>query len=217
MTTLTVVCPSRGKPKKAQAVFESFMDTRRTERASLLFAIDADDDTGSAYPPFTRRYPSHSAVEALNCALKDVTSDYIGFIGDDNRFVCDGWDEAVLAALDEQGGGVVYPNDLVIPGSLPSVCFMSTAICKAVGYFALPALKINYFDNVWKDLGEGVGKYKYLPDVAVQHLSLPHWWATKEQGERHEREVLKDRARYACWLQTQAAEDIAKAKAALGT
>lgn len=212
--SLTVICPSRGRPRQAQAVFESFMDTRKTD-AAIRFALDADDPSTSQYPPCWKSYPSHSAVEALNFAAQDVTSEYIAFVGDDNRFITPGWDTEIIAALDEMSGGVVYPNDLVIPGSLPSTVFMSTAICRAVGYFALPVLKINYWDNCWADLGKGIGKLKYLPDVAIQHLSLPHWWATPEQGERHEAQVLVDRQNYLEWFKTQRKVDVEKAKSAL--
>lgn len=215
MTTLTVICPSRERPKVAGMVRDSFLATKTTDRAKLLFAIDASDPTISEYPKEARAFDSHSAPEAMNLAVKGVQSTYVGFIGDDNRFITKGWDEKVLAALDEMGGGVVYANDLVIPGSLPTVCFMSTAICRAVGYFALPSLKINYFDNVFRDLGEGVGHIRYLDDVVVQHLTLPHWWATQEQGERHEAQVVRDRDTYAYWVKWQRAEDVAKAKAAL--
>jgi hypothetical protein len=193
----------------------SFYETKTTDRVSLRFAVDASDPKLTKYPKEARAFDSHSAVEAMNFAAAQATAMYIGFLGDDNRFVTQGWDAIVLAALDEMGGGVVYPNDLINPGSLPSVVFMSRAICEAVGYFALPSLKINYFDNVFRDLGEGVGKYKYLPDVAVQHLSMPHWWATPEQGERHETQVLRDRDTYALWAKWQRQEDIAKARLAL--
>lgn len=212
--SLTVICPSRGRPRQAQAVFESFMDTRTTD-AAIRFALDEDDSSATQYPPCWKRYPSHSAVEALNCAVEEVTTAYVGFCGDDNRFITKGWDATIIKALEEQGGGVVYPNDLVIPGSLPSTVFLSTAICRAVGYFALPGLRINYFDNVWQDLGRGLNKYRYLPEVAIQHLTLPHWWATKEQGERHEAQVLVDRQHYLDWTQTQRQADVALASLAL--
>ena len=72
MRELTVVCPSRGRPRQAQALFDSFMATRATTDVHLHFALDSGDETVSQYPPGWHTYPSHSAVEALNEAEKQV-------------------------------------------------------------------------------------------------------------------------------------------------
>lgn len=189
-------------------VRDSFYDTQTTGRVSLRFALDADDPTLVQYPAEARAYDSHNATEALNLAAKGLNARYLGAICDEQRFITKGWDERILAALDEMGGGVVYPNDLINPGTMPAACFISNAIVKAVGYFAFPGLRVNYYDNIWKDLGEGVGKLKYLDDVAVQHLSMPH-------KEDNSLAIARDRESYILWARWQRQEDVAKAKAAL--
>lgn len=209
MTDLTIICSSRNRPQAAKYLFDSFMDTRETERVHLRFAMDDNDESYKHYPPGTRRYPSRSLTQAINLAAQDVKTTYIGSLCDEQRFLTPGWDTIVLDTLDEMGGGVVYPNDLINPGSMPACVFMSTAIVMAVGYFALPGLRYNYFDNVHKDFGEQLGRIKYLPEVYVQHLSMP-------QSFDNSKEIAMDRHDYFQWVQTRRAGDVSKAKTALG-
>lgn len=210
LTNLEVIVPSRGRPNEAAMVAQSFYETKTTGRVMLRFALDADDPTAPQYPKEARCYDSHSPTEALNrAALSEaVNHRYVGAICDEQRFITTGWDEAILDALDEMGGGVVYPNDLINPGTMPAAVFMSTAIVKAIGWFAFPHLRVNYYDNCWKDLGEGVGKLRYLDDVAIQHLSMPH-------KEDNALAIARDRETYIHWARWQRQEDVAKAKAAL--
>jgi len=212
LTNLEVIVASRGRPKEAEMVRQSFYDTKTTGRVMLRFALDADDPTSSQYPKEARCFASHSITEALNLAFKNEASmhRYVGSICDEQRFITKGWDEAILDALDEMRGGVVYPNDLINPGTMPAMVAMSSAICRGVGYFAAPFLRVNYFDNVWKSLGEGVGRLRYLDDVAVQHLSMPH-------SEDNSLAIARDRETYIHWARWQMKEDVAKARAALAS
>lgn len=184
------------------------MDTRVTERVHLRFACDDNDPTVKDYPPGWHRYPSRGLTQAINAGASDVKTTYIGSLCDEQRFLTQGWDQIVLDTLDEMGGGVVYPNDLINPGSMPACVFMSTAIVKAVGYFAMPLFRYNYFDNVWKDLGEGLGKIRYLPKVYVQHLSMP-------QSFDNSAGIALDRRDYFQWTLNQRAKDVEKARLAL--
>ena len=209
---LIVLCPTRGRPKAAHAVWESFMDTRTDDRVRLHFALDEDDPTYDKYPPGKAKYPSRGPVQALNLAFaRHVVTEnakYVGTICDEQRFITVGWDRRILDALDEQGGGMVFPNDLINPGTMPAAPFMSVSMLRAVGYLAYPLCTTNYYDNVWKDLAEGVGKLKYLDDVIVQHLSMPH-------AKDDSRAIARDRQRYYEWVEDHRAADVAAAKAAL--
>lgn len=212
MTDITVICPSRERPRQAKMLFESFMDTRTSDNVRLHFALDETDTTADRYPPGWKRYNSRSAPEALNKAFfgnADIfNGKYVSALCDEQRFITQGWDELVLAALDEQGGGMVFPNDLINPGTMPANPYISSVIPLAVGYFAYPECHVNYYDNVWKALGEGVGKIRYLPDVVVQHLSMPHKVDNSEA-------IADDRKAYQRWVRDQRDSDVAKAKAAL--
>src|SRR5690348_7362278 len=122
MSDATIICASRNRPRAAQELFESFMATRATENVHLRFALDAGDPSAPTYPPGWKTYPSKGLTEAINLAAKDVTTTYIGSLCDEQRFLTPGWDLILLRALDDMGGGVVYPNDLINPGTMPAFC-----------------------------------------------------------------------------------------------
>lgn len=188
------------------------MDTRSSDAVRLHFALDESDETFEKYPPGKGKYPSHGPVEALNFAFfRHVIPEgarYVGTICDEQRFITPHWDERVLGALDEMKGGLVFPNDLINPGTMPAAPFMSVAMMQAVGFLAYPLMTTNWYDNIWKDLGEGVGKMRYLDDVVVQHLSMPH------KGD-NSRAIARDRQRYFEWVEDHRDGMVAAAKAAL--
>lgn len=209
MIDCTIVCASRGRPEAAHALLKSFLATQSSGRVEMRFAVDDTDPKAAEYPPgVTWILPSSSVTTAINLGAERVHTRYIGSLCDEQRFITNGWDAILLGALDEMGGGVVFPNDLINPGTMPACVLMSTAIVKAIGYFALPGLRYNYFDNVWKDLGLGLGKLRYFEDVAVQHLSQP-------QSFDNSPGIALDRADYFRWAQTQRAVDVGKARVAL--
>lgn len=194
-------------------VWESFYDTQQSDKVQLHFALDDDDPTARKYPMGWAKYPSHNAVEALNAAffrtVVPAKVPYVGAVCDEQRFITPGWDLKVLDALEEMGGGLVFPNDLINPGTMPACPIISTKICEAVEYFAHPAMTTNYYDNVWKDLGLGVEKMRYLDDVVVQHLSMPH-------SRDNSMDIAKDRDTYILWSRWFRPAEVAKARAALG-
>lgn len=94
----------------------------------------------------------------------------IGFMGDDHLPRTPGWDLHYLATLATLGTGIVYGNDLLQGQNLPTQVAITSDIIRRIGYMAPPDLKHLYMDNYWKDLGEGAGCIRYLPDVIVEHL-----------------------------------------------
>lgn len=187
-----VIVPSRGRPYNSDEVLNSFLKTREGD-SRILFALDNDDSTAASYVGgelAARRFDSDSVVSALNSAAIQEYAKYryIGYIGDDNRFITPGWDVKIINALDDQGGGLVYTNDLMDPGALPTVVFMDSRIVRKLGYMAPPPLRSILFDNFWLHLGKGIGKIKYLPDVVIQHISLPPVKADPE-GDKKDYDV----------------------------
>lgn len=201
-----MIVPSRGRPDAAERVRASFLRTAEG-RTSLVFALDEDDDS-FPYPPIKFISKSTSTVSALNNAAKKYASEakYVGFIGDDCRFITKGWDVQMMQVCEEMGGGVVYANDLMDPGALPTSMIMSSDIVRALGFMAPPQLKFLAFDNYWLQLGRAIGKIKYLDQVVIQHISLP----TGTRTEHADFQVW-------AWYQgARMASDIQTVKRALG-
>lgn len=175
MSDLAMIVPSRGRPGAADAVRASFLKTSQA-KTSLVFALDDSDERKSDYPPIRFTSPSDSTVSAMNNAAGYYAQKfrYVGFAGDDCRFITPGWDRLMVEKADQMGGGIVYPNDLMDPGALPSIFIVSSSVVKALGFMAPPPLKAIFFDNFWLEVGRGINRIQYMDDVVVQHISLPN-------------------------------------------
>lgn len=192
MTDLVVIVPSRGRPGAAVELAEAFRLTC-TADTQLLLALDSNDLTRPAYPAGLHIKTvggvsagwstevgvivteSRSMVEALNLAVQDLLVGgpqpfAIGFMGDDHRPRTRGWDEAYLTELHKLGTGMVYGNDLLQGGNLPTQIAMTSDIPRALGYMAPPCLTHLYVDNYWRNLGQRAGCLSYLKDVTVEHV-----------------------------------------------
>lgn len=179
MTDLVVIVPSRGRPAAAVQVAQAFTATGATAR--LVFAVDEDDPTRFAYADALGHYPATTVhytpapstmVKALNVMASTYANEAyaLGFLGDDHRPRTPGWDRLYVAALRELGTGIVFGDDLLQGARIPTQVAMTSDIVRALGYMAPPSLVHLAVDNWWKDLGEGAGCIRYLPDVVIEHM-----------------------------------------------
>ena len=202
--SLLVLCPSHRRPQQAGELLKTFEAT--TTNASLMFVVSPFDPTSKDYPVVHRReFPASAMVDRSNMIAAHYWDrfDYIGWVADDNRFETPGWDQIVVNAL--QKTPVVFCNDVVSPGSKPSHVFMDTRIPKALGWFLHPDMRSTFFDDVWHDLGKGLG-ITYLDDVRVRHL-----YHEKDNRE----DFFHDMEVYQTWQRHHMEEDIAKCRRAM--
>jgi hypothetical protein len=59
---------------------------------------------------------------------------------------------------------------------------MTSDIVTTLGYFAPPALVHLCLDLVWLDLGRGLDRITYLPDVVIEHMHPAAGKADVDQG-----------------------------------
>lgn len=170
--SVLAVGPSRGRPKQAAEVVESFHDTALDPGSRLLFLVDADDPTLPDYP---RGYVE--VVEPTGCmggALAQLSQEMvggatsIGMIGDDNRFRTPGWD-VILDGWLSSTPGIAYPDDGFQHERLPTNWWLSRPIFDEFG-LAHPYLRHLYMDNYWQAMGEGARCLRYFPEVLIEHL-----------------------------------------------
>ena len=215
---LTVLCPSRGRPDAAWALFDSVEKTRQNASTRLVFVLDHDDETRPEYErlrdgrQLTVISPEHGGgmVAALNAAALATIRDWphddvLGFVGDDHRFRSKGWDERFHEALKDRPG-FVYGNDKFWPkGEIPTQIFISTPIVKGLGWMGLPTCNHLYIDNVWKELGEATGTIRYYPDVVIEHMHPAGGKAEWDEGYRRvnsETMYNHDAAAFAEWRES---------------
>lgn len=175
---LTVIVPSRGRPDSIRRLLDAWEATA-DGLAVLLVALDDDDPTITDYPDPTESltytvrprngFAPRLTAEALQCETFAVAS-----WGDDHIPRTEGWDTALLYALREMGTGFAYGDDLIQGENLPTACAMTTDIVKALGWMTPPGMAHLYVDDVWKALGEGLDRIRYLPDVVIEHYHPMH-------------------------------------------
>jgi hypothetical protein len=231
MTDLLVIVPSRGRPAAVPALAAAFRETCTAE-TRLVFAVDHDDPEIFVYNeaialeharlPFglvqlwVNEGPK-TMVAALNGAASDLlTGPAVAFMGDDHRPRTVGWDGTYLDALFELGTGIVYGDDLLQGERIPTQVAMTSNIVREVGFMAPPTLTHLFVDNYWRDLGQGAGCLRYLPNVVVEHL---HPFANKAPWDAGHMRVnapemyQRDQLAYSAYAAAHLADDVAKVKA----
>jgi hypothetical protein len=139
---------------------------------------------------------------------------YFASLGDDMVPCTVGWDEQLLAVLQENGPGYAYPNDLRRI-DIPEAVVISAPIVRALGWMSPPFVTHWYQDNVWADLGRATGCLHYLPDVIVDHR---HPNVTGEPADATYHDAARgfdaDLAAYQRWRLKGMAADVAKVREA---
>lgn len=213
------VCPSRGRPQAAHQVVESFLGTRINEDTRLVFLVDDTDPTRHEYPAaYTQVVRSRGsfggALAQAGGVFGDATA--IGVIGDDNRFVTQGWDRVLGAWLTDHVG-IAYGTDGHWGEELPTAWWLSRPIADRLGL--APQFVRHYFmDNYWLELGRATGSIRYFPEVEIEHLH-PLWGKAEEDATyaRNARNVTRDRVAFKRWKANNMAPDLGMLKALRNT
>lgn len=175
--SVVVLCPSRGRPEKAQELQSTFRHTAKSEKTKLLFLVDSDDPSWMDYPE--NRLVIDPPPGCMNRALNDGASQVlasdeyrdatvIGFVGDDHRFRTDGWDVTFERFLGEHQG-IAYADDLFQRINLPTMWFVSRPIVEVFG-MGHPEMRHLWIDDYWKALGEAAGCLYYFQHIVIEHM-----------------------------------------------
>ncbi len=214
---LAVIVPSRGRPDNVRRLVDAWaltMSDSGKVATHLWVVVDYDDPCREEYlqieaPPGMRldvreALPRRRLGPALNFAARDLACCFpmVGFMGDDHLPRTRGWDLEIAGALRDLGSGIVYGNDLHQCERLPTAVFMSSDIIRTLGWMVPPDLVHLYIDDAWRELGEAMGRLRYLPDVVIEHL---HPDAGKAPWDARYAEVnapevaTADRAMFQAW------------------
>lgn len=175
MPDLTIVVPSKGRSTAVGEFMESMEKTCRAD-TKVLWALDEDDPHYVLYRSEINSEDVFSIpawipmVPKLNLAAFATESFAVGFMGDDHRPRTVGWDEKYLQALNTAGIHMVFGDDLVWGGSLPTQIAMTSKLIHTLGFMVPVEINHLWCDNFWKTLGDNARIIKYLPDVIVEHM-----------------------------------------------
>src|SRR5678810_656567 len=145
---LTILTPSRGRPRNAAKMYEAFRETC-TADTKLVILVDEDDPTLSVYYTMLNgvgqvnvvKPSKRGMVEALHqgyVAFEPYIGFAVGFLGDDHLPRTVGWDTKYLETLHELGTGFVYGDDLLQGEAIATEIAMTADIPKTLGYICPP-------------------------------------------------------------------------------
>lgn len=208
MTDLLVIVPTRGRPDSVRRLLEAWWRTSAGYSVPL-FCFDADDETRTdaltddidtagglwLYGP-RRRLAGWTNFVALGLGGRRYK--YLASFGDDHVPRTHGWDKLICDALAEMGTGFVYPDDGHEHENLPTAVAVTADIVQTLGWMCFPGTEHLYVDMAWRDIGRAIGRYRYLPDVLVEHLSTYNGKAEEDDTSRdHWSEEAHERDRTA--------------------
>lgn len=188
---IIALCPTRDNPEGAREMVASFYDTVERIETSVILVVDEDDPKLAEYQTIPEQFrsrvvvsghvlrpdtahvmvvPGGSLTKATNEAVERLwdAEAIIGHVGDDHRFRTQGWDNAIRDVL-KDNPGVAYAND-GFPTIWASAWWTNTIIIRTLGWLAVPGSMHLSIDDVFMDIGAGLNRLTYLPDVFIEHL-----------------------------------------------
>lgn len=212
---------TRERPAKAKGFVEKWRETTNG-RSRLVIAMESDDKTvGSYHIPNDALYVSGlfgSQGAAINAVLKAHPDyAYYGFLSDDHRLNTPGWEDMVSDKL--KFGGVAYGDDGFQGINLPTSAFFHGDTLRAVGYVAPPGMRHMYIDNVWGDLGRGIDRLYYMPDLSVEHVHPAAGkaeWDEQYLRVNNDESYARDLGVYEEWKANELPQAIQRMRTALG-
>jgi hypothetical protein len=226
---LLYIVPSRGRPENVGRLVGAWRETF-VGVADLLVAVDEDDPRKDEYvetvrgdgfvwlevgPPPERP----GMAEVLNRYAAHYASSYraLGFMGDDHVPRTHGWDVRIFDELGRSGRRMVYGNDLLQRGNLPTAIAMLSDIPRALGRMVPGDLVHLYIDNAWLDIGRAIG-ISYLDDVIIEHMHPVAGKAPLDEGYARVNALDlegEDRTRYLAWMTFRLQEDVRRIREAV--
>lgn len=227
MRDLAVVVPSRGRPASIARLRDAMQATCRGD-TTLVVGLDADDPELETYRgQFTSgtgwdvetRAALRQVVAWLNELAVPRAAEYrfIGTLGDDNVPRTDGWDVAIMEALETVP--LAFGNDLNphrAPGSLCCHIFTRAEVIAALGYLGPPSLRHSFVDDAWMAWGRAAG-IAYLPDVIIEHLHFTTGGSAFDETYAGSAALIgADQAAFAAYCADGLDADIERIRAAAG-
>lgn len=207
--------PSRGRPAKAARFLEACKGTQIAYPGVLMTEKrDRDDYAGIVLPEGWVHVEIAPALvsKKYNDAIQMFPNESHYFLmADDCVPETLHWDRMLADAAGSRK--IAYGDNMTRPNPPVGHPCIGGDLVRALGWVAHPAFGHFYWDNVLRDIAEGLGDaLVYVPEVVTRHL---HFTVTGE-GDVFERGAWRDDdLMYSLWKQHQMTTEIARVRAAL--
>jgi hypothetical protein len=193
---ISLLCPSRGRPKAAIDLYKSFIDTQKFKN-EILFALQNDDEQLSVYIELFEKHSINYTVSEsrpttyLWNSLADIAKgDLLTLIGDDVIIETKNWDEIVetYASKISDKLFVITVNEgrtrkidgrMTCPHPIVHKKWLET-----FGFFVPPFFQHRYIDTYLQNLAIAVDRFIEIPEVSFKHLKFNYWKDNTGQKSR---------------------------------
>jgi hypothetical protein len=210
MKTISLLCPTRGRPARFAAMLESALNyASGGVKLEILAAVDDDDPCVAEYDRMSLVFPMLTVLvgkRKSNPALMNelaaiAKGDLMMAAADDIVFRTPHWDRIVVRAFAQHPDGmlVAYTNDGRDRGKCEHF-FVSRAWVQAVGCFMWPEFEHFCADEFVERLGQRVGRTRYLRELVTEHLHFKYGKAARDEtyaSKRRENVSGRDNQRLA--------------------
>jgi hypothetical protein len=181
---ILVITPSRGRPDRLAYMLQETLGLSGPG-THVAVCIDDDDPELAGYEELREAVRHTGRVLWYRGRRKNMSDwtnyvvahprttryPYLASLGDDHVPRTAGWDEELIAAIEEHGGtGIAYGDDKHQHEALPTAPVISRDITDVLGWMILPGLRSKYADNVWRAISELAGCRFYVPEVIIEHV-----------------------------------------------
>ena len=226
MEAILMFVPSRKRANILEKLRTSFNKTS-SGYAELLVILDRDD-SHNYYKHHDIKYEIYDgeigyAQEKMNHFAVNYAKKYryVGFIGDDNEFITQNWDEIAYNRLSSGGeNSIGYLNDLMSEQgrAQEKACrnvIMDSNIITKLDFMAPKCLRHFYNDNFWYNLGASLRTLVYFNNVKVNHNHYLN--SRSEYDEVYEiaysdNKMQEDSLRYSNYMMLDFEADLSKLK-----
>lgn len=237
---VVALCPTRENPDGAREMIRSFYATIHRLNSDVVLVVDQDDPYLNQYLAIPEEFRwvevtagqvrRHEMVQVMvveGGSLTKATNEavarmwdsdaIVGHVGDDHRFRTPGWDTRIRDILLE-APGVVYAWD-GFRSAWASAWWTNMKIIRTLGWLAVPGSMHLTIDDVFMDIGAGIGRLTFLEDVLIEHLhpaSGKVAWRPIVQSHYKKDRRAKEEANLARYRAEDFANDINRLQEALG-
>ena len=210
-----ILLPSRGRPGKAKRFFEAYHATQASMPGLLM--IEERDRNAYADVRIPANWDRVIVDESLvskkvnDAAFRFASGESCYLImADDCVPETEHWDRKL--AVSAGVTGIAYGNDLMDPAPPIGHPCLGGELVRALGWIAAPGFGHFYWDNVLRDIAEGLGVLTYRPEVITRHL---HYTVTSDSDVFERGHPINDKHIYAEWRRNDKQRDIERVRKAL--
>lgn len=169
-----IILPTKGRPDSIKRFIGCYAKTQASEPMMLVMdEADRSYDGIELPAQFSiKRMPPHGGiVECVNAVFREhPDKTYYGIMADDVVPETPRWDVKLKEACLPYG--ISWGDDSMPDIGLPTHPFLAGDLVRKMGWVVCPSLKHWYADNMVKDIADGLGCGRYLPEVKVPHYHV---------------------------------------------